>query len=230
MNDQTEQDQTNANAQVSAAEAVEQGIDISETVRDITLQALSKGKLDTDKIRGVVRAVLSGAREGADKQSGESSTERLRAALSGVDEALANSVQASRLAIEEAAGQVNELGSGEFKRALEELRALESLFLGAVKETAASSEQRIKQTLNDFVDHAKISGTAVGNAATESASLLTRQLGDLLKETATEGANRVLQVSSRLSQVAAGFLEGIAGSLNERSGRGDKTVDRNDPE
>ena len=221
MNDQTGQENNNADTEASAATAVEQGVDITETVRDITMQALSQGRLDTDKIRGVLRAVIAGVGEGAQKQEGAVSAASLREALSGVDEALTNSVQASKLAIEEAAGQVGKFGSGEFKRALDDLRALEELFLGTVKDAAASSEQRIKQTLNDFVDHAKISGTAVGKAGADSASDLSRQLGNLLLESASEGANVALRVGSQLSQAAAGFLDGIAGSLRQRSGTRD---------
>ncbi|RLA04838.1 MAG: hypothetical protein DRQ54_09030 [Gammaproteobacteria bacterium] len=220
MSDQPEQE--NAQAEAAAADAVEQGIDITAAVRDITLQALSKGKLDTDKIRGVVRSVVSGAGEGAEKQEGPGAVASLREALSGVDEALANSVQASRLAIEEAAGHVGEFSNSEFKRAVEDLRTLEELFLSTVKDAAASSGQRVKQTLNDFVDHAKISGTAVGKAATDSVSLLSRQLGSLLMEAASEGADTALRVGSQLSQAAAGFLDGIAGSLQARSEKRDK--------
>jgi len=149
MSDQPEQD--NAKVEAATAEAVEKGIDISETVRGITLQALSKGRLDADKIRAVVRSVISGAREGAEKNEDPESSVSLREALSGVDEALANSVQASRLAIEEAAGQVGEFSSKEFKRAVDDLRTLEELFLTTVREYSGSSGHRVKQTLNDFI-------------------------------------------------------------------------------
>jgi len=228
MSDQPEQD--NAKVEAATAEAVEKGIDISETVRDITLQALSKGRLDADKIRAVVRSVISGAREGAEKNEDPESSVSLREALSGVDEALANSVQASRLAIEEAAGQVGEFSSKEFKRAVDDLRTLEELFLTTVREYSSSSGQRVKQTLNDFIDHARISGTAVGKAASDSASLLSHQLGPLVRKAASEGADTALRVGSQLSQAAAGFLEGIAASLNARSEKKDKeNSDKQDP-
>jgi len=228
MSDQPEQD--NAKVEAATAEAVEKGIDISETVRGITLQALSKGRLDADKIRAVVRSVISGAREGAEKNEDPESSVSLREALSGVDEALANSVQASRLAIEEAAGQVGEFSSKEFKRAVDDLRTLEELFLTTVREYSSSSGQRVKQTLNDFIDHARISGTAVGKAASDSASLLSHQLGPLVRKAASEGADTALRVGSQLSQAAAGFLEGIAASLNARSEKKDKeNSDKQDP-
>lgn len=228
MNDQVEREDSDANAHANAeaeaatAEVVGRGVDITEAVRDITLQALSQGRLDKEKIRGVVQSVVSGAGEGSQNKQESSSVANLREALSGIDEALANSVQASRLAIEEAAGQVGEFGSSEFKRALEDLRTLEELFLTTIKEVASSSEIRVRQTLNDFVDHAKISGTAVGKAAADSVSLLSRQLGNLLLEAASEGADTALRVGSQLSQAAAGFLDGIAGTLKERGSKKNK--------
>jgi len=218
MNDKTANKDTGS----ATAEAVERGVDITEAVRDITMQALSKGQLDTDKIREVIRSVITGADQGAEKREGSDAASSVREALSGIDEALANSAQATRLAIEEAAGQVGKFGNTEFKRALADLGALEELFLATVKEAAASSETRVKQTLNDFVDHAKISGTEVGKAAADSASQLSRQLGNLLLETASEGAETALRLGSQLSQAAAGFLDGIAGSLKQREARKDK--------
>lgn len=116
MNDQVERENSdahanahaNAEAEAATAEVVGRGVDITEAVRDITLQALSQGRLDKEKIRGVVQSVVSGAGEGSQNKQESSSVANLREALSGIDEALANSVQASRLAIEEAAGQVGE--------------------------------------------------------------------------------------------------------------------------
>ena len=219
MNVQTDQQPNNPEVEAAAEQAVDLGGDIKSAVRDITMQALSKGKLDTDQIRGVVSAVVAGVTRGADKAE-DSSRGSVRDALSGLDEALASSVQASRLAIEEAAAQVGSLGSNEFKRALDDLGALEDLFLNTVKEVSASTESRLKQTLTDFVDHAKISGTAVGKAAAESVSLLSKQLGSLLLEAAGEGADVALRVGSQLSEVAAGLLAGISDSLKARSEKG----------
>ncbi|MBL4622523.1 MAG: hypothetical protein JKY89_09000 [Immundisolibacteraceae bacterium] len=219
MNVQTDQQPNNPEVEAAAEQAVDLGGDIKSAVRDITMQALSKGKLDTDQIRGVVSAVVAGVTRGADKAE-DSSRGSVRDALSGLDEALASSVQASRLAIEEAVAQVGSLGSNEFKRALDDLGALEDLFLNTVKEVSASTESRLKQTLTDFVDHAKISGTAVGKAAAESVSLLSKQLGSLLLEAAGEGADVALRVGSQLSEVAAGLLAGISDSLKARSEKG----------
>ena len=220
MNDQTDQQQTNPEVEAAAEQAVDLGGDIKSAVRDITIQALSKGKLDTDQIRNVVSAVVAGVTRGAQKSEGSSEEHqggRVREALSGLDEALASSAQASRLAIEEAAAQVGSLGGNEFKRALDDLAALEGLFLNTVKEVAGSTETRLKKTLTDFVDHAKISGTAVGKAAAECVSVLSKQLGNLLLEAASEGADAALRVGAQLSEVAAGLLDGIAGSLKARS-------------
>ncbi|MBV1960877.1 MAG: hypothetical protein KUG52_02725 [Immundisolibacteraceae bacterium] len=219
MNKQSDQQQTNPEVESAAEQAVDLGGDIKSAVRDITMQALSKGKLDTDQIRGVVSSVVAGVTRGAEKTE-NSSHGSVRDALSGLDEALASSVQASRLAIEEAAGQVGALGSNEFKRAMDDLGALEGLFLNTIKEVAASTETRLKATLTDFVDHAKISGTAVGKAAAQAVALLTKQLGSLLLEVAGEGADAALRAGAQLSEVAAGLLEGISDSLKARSEKG----------
>ena len=85
---------------------------------------------------------------------------------------------------------------------------------------AGSTETRLKQTLTDFVEHAKISGTAVGKAAAESTAQLSKQLSGLVLEAASEGADTALRVGAQLSEVAAGLLEGISDSLKARSEKG----------
>ncbi len=220
MNDQTDQQQANPEVEAAAEQAVDLGGDIKSAVRDITMQALSKGKLETAQIRGVVSAVVAGVTRSAETAPDEPSSGSLREALSGLDEALASSAQASRLAIEEAASQVGSLGSNEFKRALDDLGALEGLFLNTIREVAGSTETRLKQTLTDFVEHAKISGTAVGKAAAESTAQLSKQLSGLVLEAASEGADTALRVGAQLSEVAAGLLEGISDSLKARSEKG----------
>lgn len=216
MNKKPNQDTASPEVEAAAADAVEQGEDIKASVREITMQALSKGRLDAEKIRGVVGSVVSGIAAGA-KKEGANVSRSVRDALSGVDDALAKSALASRLAIEEVAGHAEEFGHSEFKRALDDLKTLEELFLQTIKEAASSSETRVRETLNDFLQHAKVSGTAVGKAAAENAETLSRTLGNTLLETATGGAEAALRVGSQLSQAAAGFLDGLASSVKERS-------------
>jgi len=212
MSEHEAQQETHLQTEEASRQAVERGENIQQQVRDITLKALSEGHLDGQRIQGVVRAVIQGATEGAEKRGGQS-RQALQAAMAGVDEALAKSAEASRLAIEEAAGHLKDFGSQDLKRALDDLLALEDLFLDTVTEVARASKETLKETLDDLAQHARNSGTAVGGLASDTAEALSRGLKQTLRDTVSNGGDAVMQRAAQLSRAAAGFLEGIADSL-----------------
>ena len=154
MNDQTKQENLNRKAEAAARAAVEEGENIHEAVRDITLEALSDGHLDVKKMREVVQAVLQGAGIGT-KKKGAQAGQSLREAMAGVDEALARSAEASKLAIEEAAGHIKDFGTQDLNRALDDLRTLEDMFLDTVRNIAKASDDTVRDSLSDLAQHAR---------------------------------------------------------------------------
>ena len=214
MNDQTKQENLNRKAEAAARAAVEEGENIHEAVRDITLKALSEGHLDVQKMREVVQAVLQGAGIGT-KKKGAQAGQSLREAMAGVDEALAKSAEASKLAIEEAAGHIKDFGTQDLNRALDDLRTLEDMFLDTVKNIAKASDDTVRDSLSDLAKHARNSGTTVGSVATKAVETLSRQLEQSVHESVNAGADTALKVGAQLSRAAAGFLEGIAETLKK---------------
>jgi hypothetical protein len=61
MNSKSEKEVDTQEVKQAVRSAIERGESIREDVRNITLNALSKGKLDVKKINQVVRAVMEGA-------------------------------------------------------------------------------------------------------------------------------------------------------------------------
>lgn len=214
MNDQTKQENLNRKAEEAARAAVEEGENIHEAVRDITLEALSDGHLDVKKMREVVQAVLQGAGIGT-KKKGAQTGQSLREAMAGVDEALAKSAEASKLAIEEAAGHIKDFGTQDLNRALDDLRTLEDMFLDTVKSIAKASDDTVRDSLNDLAQHARNSGTTVGSVAKKAVETLSRQMEQSVQESVNAGADTALNVGAQLSRAAAGFLEGIAETLKK---------------
>jgi hypothetical protein len=214
MSEQTTQENQNRKVEDKARAAMEDGKNIHETVRGITLEALSAGHLDMQKMREVVQAVLQGLSRGVQEKSGRTK-EALREAMTGVDEALAKSAEASRLAIEEAAGHIKEFGSQDLKRSLNDLAALEDMFLDTVKNIARASDGAVKDVLGDLAQHARNTGTSVGAAAKAAAEILTGTLGKNVREGMSTGVDTARQVGTKISLTAAGFLEGIAETLKK---------------
>jgi hypothetical protein len=214
MSEHTTQENQNRKAEDEARAAVEDGENIHETVRGITLEALSAGHLDMQKMREVVQSVLRGSSLGA-QEKGAKAEQALREAMAGVDEALAKSAEASRLAIEEAAGHIKEFGSQDLKQGLADLGALEDMFLDTVKNIARASDGAVKDVLGNLAQHARNTGTSVGAAAKAAAETLTGQLEKNVREGVSTGVDTARQVGTNISLAAAGFLEGIAETLKE---------------
>jgi hypothetical protein len=207
--------------QEAAREAVVQGENIHDAVRDITLKALSEGELDAERVKQVVQAVMTGAGKGAESLGAEA-PQALKESMAGIDDALTKSAEASKLAIEEAVGHLREFGSRDLKHAVDDLLALEDLFLDTVKDVATASKETIRETLNDLARHARNSGTQVGEAAKAAAETLTRELQHRLRETAESGAEAAINTTVYLAQAAAGFLDGIAQALERKAKDGKK--------
>ena len=88
----------------AASESLQRGGDISDRVRDLTLRVLTDRRFEPGQVREVVRAITEGISLGAAKRSGEL-RQALSQALSGLDDALMISAEASHLALQELASK-----------------------------------------------------------------------------------------------------------------------------
>ncbi|WP_137220881.1 DUF6781 family protein [Shewanella sp. MEBiC00475] len=196
-------------------EAVEADGNIRENVRRITLKALSDGKLDLDEITQVTSSVVKGAGLGA-VIHGHDGQDKLAKAVSGLDDALCSAAEASKLAVEEASSHVKTFSKQDFQRSINDLSELETMYLDTLKEAAKETNETVSETLNDLVRHGRLTGTAVGQKATEIVKLLNYQISDRLSETVTAGVDSASKVTSNIAYAAAGFLDAIAQKLDEK--------------
>jgi hypothetical protein len=102
MQNKTSNDTTTLEAEVR--ETVEQGNNVQEKVRQLTLRVISARSLDIESVRKTAGAVLRGARAGVQKELQHSSAqthiarEHLKQAVTGLDVALAQFAEAAKLA------------------------------------------------------------------------------------------------------------------------------------
>ncbi|MBB1426570.1 hypothetical protein H5181_08850 [Shewanella sp. SG44-2] len=202
------------NLEGSIKEAVEADKDIRETVRCITLKALSEGKLDLNEITQIAGRVVKGAGLGA---HGRNSQDKLVKAVAGLDDALCSAAEACKLAVEEASSHVNTFSKQDLDRAINDLSELEAMFLDTLKEVAKKANETVSDTLNDLVRHGRVSGTAVGQKTTEIATLLNQQFSERLSDTVSAGVDSAAKVTSNLAYAAAGFLDALGQKLNQKS-------------
>lgn len=200
----------------AARQAVEHGKNIREATRNIALAALSQRRLDTEGVKAVVRSVMQGASMGID-QAGDKSRLALSEALGGIDEALAKSAEATKLAIEEASGRLKTYGKLDLERAYNDLLVLEEMMLETVKDVAEHSTGTAKDIIDGLLQHTRIGGTQAGLAAREAIAALEKNLGRTLREVAAAGTDVALNTGSDIAEAAAGFLSGIAETLHGKA-------------
>lgn len=186
---------------------------IAERVRAITLAALTEGRLDSQALRGVMNAVLEGAQKGAMPVDTER-TAAFKAAMSGLDQAMASAAQATQLAIQEAVGRSAEFSREGLRQALEPFSSLESDFIGALSAAARKTTGEAQATLAELTEHMRHSGTAAGARVRDAAAELARASSSLAWSQLEGGMQTLLNQADLLASLAAGVLRGLADRLN----------------
>lgn len=197
-------------------EAVAHGANVQEAVRRLTLEALSAHSLNIDSIRGIMKAVVQGARDGIEPQVQQTANAalaaqvRIKEAVSGLDAALAQFAEASGLALEEAAGRAQKFSAGDLARTRADLEALEALFIETLQSSATAAKGFAADTLRDLAEHARRTSTAVGGQVKTTLAVFTRQLDAMTHAQIESGAELARATSDMVRQIAAGMLSGLA--------------------
>ncbi len=200
---------------LAASAAVAEGQDIRERVRNLTLSAIQQRRMEASEIRNVVKALTEGITLGLDKRAHDSK-EALNQAFSGLDAALMKSAEASYLALKQLTERSKDLGPHELKAALDDIRKVEHDFLDVVNEVAKKSSGRVKAELEELLTHARRTGTDTGRQVSSTMTAFSQQIHGVVHDAKAAGTGAARQLSSRVNQVAAGILEGIAKSLIEK--------------
>jgi predicted solute-binding protein len=192
-------------------QAVQSGEDVYQKVREITLKALTEHDLDEDNIKAVVEAISKGITAGLDTPE-EVAKRSFSEAAEALDDALVSAAEATKLAVEEASSTVKEFSEKELKKTVEDLQALEDLFLDTLSEAAKEGSELAKQIVDNFVSHARNSGTAVGERVQKLVDALL-EVKDNSEKVLVEAA---VDTASKLAKIGSGILAGIAESLEAR--------------
>ncbi|MDE2365929.1 MAG: hypothetical protein KGM95_03225 [Betaproteobacteria bacterium] len=210
-----------ATADTSALEAevrstIAQGDNVQQAVHDLTVKALSTQKHDLQSLGRLMTSVMEGMRTGAQQRLEHTAAPphavltSVSDALAGLDSALARLGEASKLALEEAAGRAQKFSDEELTRVRSELESVESLFLETVRTSADSAQTTVSEVLRDFVAHAKRNGTAVGSQMKDTLTAFNNQMMSTGQTRLEAGMQLTHAITDLMRQVAAGILGGIA--------------------
>lgn len=210
-------------------EAVESNRSVRNEVRDIVVGALVEHHLDTDNVKRVIDAVLEGAMEGAPKGEKEL-LDALKSTVDGLDEGLAKAAEASKLAIEEASGRMNEFSENDIKRAIDDLKGLDGLFTDALKDFTSASEAATKGTMSDLMTHTGRTGTATGRSVADALGALQGSLSKVEWASLSDVEKATRAGVATIASIASGILDGIADSIRHEkkpdAESGDETAEK----
>jgi hypothetical protein len=200
--------------------AVAQGSNVQKDVHDLTIRALRKQHRDHESLRHVISAVLRGAREGAEQKlqqtpvQAQAVVKSIREAVAGLDAALAHLAEASKLALEEAAGRAQKFSNEELFRVRKDLESVESLFLEILQSSASTAQKAVSETLHDLALHAKRNGTAVGAQLKDTLKAFNQQITSVGHEQFEAGIELTHAITNLMREVAADALKSIAERVN----------------
>lgn len=196
-------------------EAVAKGLHTRETVRHLTLNAMNAHHLDLTSLQRIITAIVQGAHDGATQQlqhvinQTQTAKSQLHEAVAGLDSALASFAQASKLALEEAAGQTKKFSENELKQVHSELESLESLFLDVLHNAANAAQGLTSDILHDLGRHARDNGTAVGLQLIETLEIFKQQIASIGHAQLETGVSLTHATADLIGKIADGVLSGV---------------------
>jgi hypothetical protein len=228
MSEESESDPDLQRLKEAVRHTVASGRDLQSHVSELVFSAMSTAYIDPAHIRRVTRAALEGVDAGA-QTGGAGSASVIRKSVAGIEDALLKTAGVSRLAVEEAAGHVEEFSRTDLRRAVDELVSLQDLFVDVLGDVAKAGSKTVAATFADIQRHIRDSGGALGTMLADN----TRDLQELFPPTAREGLQAGVDTAGKaveqLGRMAGGLLAGIARGLEEPDRKTPRDTDVDKP-
>ena len=202
-----------------AGAGVKQGEALRKAVADATLKALQGRELTLDGIRKVVKTVAGAASMGAAKNVGsEVDVEAmLGKALSGIDSALLQAVEANRKALEQFMSQGVSLGEKPMKDALANIEKMEDTFFDAIAK-AGKSAGPMQAPWDQALAAMRMKGSDTGSQATHTVEGLMAQAQTALRTTRATGMRAAQTMLDNYAALVSGVLIGMSEGMHAGGG------------
>jgi hypothetical protein len=201
-------------AQAAQPQADEQAI--RERVRDLTAQMLAGGRLDTEGVKDVVRAM--GVPVGLPPAK---DTEQARAAFAeavgGLDAKLQASAQAAHEALATLAARGKDFSDNDLKNAFAGLQQLQEAYVAAANHVADATTGSIRRELVDLALHAQRVGTDASVRIAQLMSEFANRMGGSTRGRAVAGLDAARDYGVNMTMLTSGLLAGFADALRQQS-------------
>jgi Family of unknown function (DUF6781) len=213
MSDRSERDVDLQRLKEAVSAVVESGDNLRRRTRDLMLTAFASAHLDLPAMRQVTAATLESIGAAAHVH-GDRTREVARQSVEGVEEALLKAAEASKLAIEEAAGRTAEFSRTDLAKAVDDLGAIEALFMDTLSDVTAAGRDTAAAVFGDLLGHFRNSGSAIGRRIADITTGLGDELPPVTGESLQKGFDMAHATADRLARFASGFLADIRQNLS----------------
>jgi hypothetical protein len=188
---------------------------IRERVRELTAQLLAGGKLDTEGVKEVVRAMSGGAIKPPldSTQAREAFTDAVR----GLDLALQTSSQAAHEALAALASRGSDFSDNDLKNAFAALQVLQGDFVAAANHIADATTGNIRRDLVDLALHAQRVGADASVRIAQMMSEFANRMNDSYRARTVPGFDRAREYGANMSLFTSGLLAGLADALRQQA-------------
>lgn len=197
-------------------EAASRDDDLRSKVRQLVTDAILKREADPKAIRSVMQAAVEGLGTGLAQRAGQTG-EALKEAVGGLDQAIAKSTYAMRMAIEEAAGQGRQFSEQDLTEALESLRRMEADLMDLLKQTGDKTQGTLKAEFEHLREHLTRNGTDTGVQVRDMLAVLKGKLAIAGAGAIGEAGQTAREARGRLAAVSSGILRGLADVIDAKT-------------
>jgi hypothetical protein len=198
-----------------ASESARQGANLRTTVRGLTLKALERRELTLEQIRSVLENVTVGVTLGVVDR--EMNVEKALAdALAGMDDALLNVVEATRVALDRLGSAGQDYEDSYLKQASRDLERYEDALLQSVAKSADSAGEKIGAQWAQVLRKKKLTGTGTGARAAATARDFAKRAQMALRKQRETGFKTAHLLTQNFATLASGILIGMSEALQAK--------------
>src|SRR5271165_4150375 len=186
--------------------------EIRQRARELTSELFQRGRLDTESVQNVVRAITgAGAPETSlqDPEGRQAFAETVKV----LDAALAKSADAAHSALERLAARGKDFSDNDLKDALLSLRRLQADYLAVATQIAAAAGSSLRRDFTDVVARAR----SVGADATAGIATSMSEFANRISENTASGLEAARGAGARMALLASGVLQGVADALRDQA-------------
>jgi uncharacterized protein DUF6781 len=185
---------------------------IRQRVRELTTQVLQQGRVDTEAVRDVVRAVTGQPAAGMAASAAEA-RELFADTVRALDEALMQSASATHDALQRLAARGKDFTDNDLKDALLSLRKLETDYAAAASRVAEAMSGNLRREMMELAALAQ----NVGGEASARVAGMMGEFASRMNDGASSGLESVRDAGVRMALLASGVLAGVADALRDRA-------------